>query len=76
MKINNFATRLKELRLANGYTQGCLGEMVGYNKTVICDWETRGKEPKFDMLIKLSQIFKVSSDYLLGITQKTNEKIK
>ncbi len=68
MKTNLFAIRIKELRIKRGYTQTCLGELLGYKKTVICDWETRGKEPKFDVLIKISQIFNVTTDYLLGIS--------
>lgn len=67
MKTNLFSERLKELRIKKKLTQGELGELLGYNKTAICDWETRGKEPRFDVLIKLCNIFKVSSDFLLGI---------
>ena len=77
MKNNKFAERLKNLRVSFGFTQSSLGNMVGYNKTAICDWETRGKEPKFDILIKLAGIFNVSTDFLLGVVdKKSNDKIK
>ena len=70
MKKNTFAERLKELRKGKGYTQEFLGQMMGYNKSAICDWETRGKEPKFDTLIHLADNLDVSTDYLLGVEQK------
>ena len=67
MKKNLFAQRLKETRKNKGYTQDFLAKMLGYNKSAICDWETRGKEPKFDILIELSNILDVTTDYLLGV---------
>ena len=67
MKKNLFAERLKKIRREKGYTQEFLGQMLGYNKSAICDWETRGKEPKYDVLLSLCEILGVSADYLLGI---------
>ena len=74
MSNNKFSERLKQLRKKSGHTQTSLGELLGYNKTAICDWETRGKEPRFDILIKLAGIFNVSTDYLLGV-EKNKENI-
>lgn len=73
MKRNLFAQRLKSRRKGKGYTQEFLGEMLGYNKSVICDWETRDKEPRYDILISLSQILDCTTDYLLGVVD-TNDK--
>lgn len=66
MKNNLFSTRFKETRIKNGYTQELLASEIGYNKSAVCDWETRGKEPCFDVLIKIANILNVSTDYLLG----------
>lgn len=73
MKRNLFAQRLKSRRKEKGYTQEFLGEMLGYNKSAICDWETRDKEPRYDILISLSQILDCTTDYLLGVVD-TNDK--
>ena len=67
MKQNLFSQRLKEARIKNGLTQEQLAKEVGYNKSAICDWETRGKEPNFDILLKLVKILNVSADYLIGV---------
>ena len=67
MKKNLFSKRLKETRKNKGYTQDFLAQMLGYNKSAICDWETRGKEPKFDILIELCNILDVTTDFILGV---------
>ncbi len=64
---NKFAERIKELRLENNLTQKELGEKLGYKKNSVCNWEARGKEPSFDVLLQIAILFKVSTDYLLGL---------
>ena len=58
--------RLKELRKDANLTQEQLAEQLGLKYFNIGDWE-RGKcEPCVNDLIKLSQVFGVSVDYLIG----------
>ena len=66
----DFGKKLKELRLGAGLTQAQLGAMVGVTKSVISFYELQERSPSPDVLIKLSQIFHVSTDYLLGLTTK------
>ena len=47
-------------------TQGRLAEMLGINRENISRWENNVAEPSRDNLIKLADIFKVSTDFLLG----------
>ena len=63
----DFGTRLKELRKQNGLTQQQLAERVGVTKSVIYFYELKERAPSPDVLTKLSYIFHVSTDYLLGI---------
>ena len=63
----DFGTRLKELRKQNGLTQQQLAERVGVTKSVISFYELKERAPSPDVLTKLSYIFHVSTDYLLGI---------
>lgn len=63
----DFGTRLKELRKQNGLTQQQLAERVGVTKSVIPFYELKERAPSPDVLTKLSYIFHVSTDYLLGI---------
>ena len=53
-----------------GLTQAQLGNMIGVTKSVISFYELQERSPSPDVLIKLSQIFHVSTDYLLGLTTK------
>ena len=63
----DFGMRLKELRKQNGLTQQQLAERVGVTKSVISFYELKERAPSPDVLTKLSYIFHVSTDYLLGI---------
>lgn len=65
---NKFAIRVKELRLENNLTQKELADNFGFNRSTISDWETRGREPSYDLLIDVANFFDVSLDYLLGRT--------
>ena len=66
----DFGTKLKELRTNAKLTQAQLGELVGVTKSVISFYELQERSPSPDVLIKLSQVFHVSTDYLLGLTTK------
>lgn len=66
--------RIKELRESHNWTQEELGKMINVQKSAISKYET-GKVPLTDETInKLIDIFKVSSDYLLGITNIKNSE--
>ena len=66
----NFGRRLKSLRLQNNYTQEQLANILGLTKSVISAYENDLRMPSYDILISLSRIFKVSTDYLLGLEKK------
>lgn len=56
---------LKELRTKHGYTQNEIAKMLGISRAAYTNIENGKREPDFDTLNKLSNIFNVSSDYLL-----------
>lgn len=66
----DFGNRLKSLRLQNNYTQEKLAQRLGLTKSVISAYETGLRMPSYDTLISISKIFKVTTDYLLGIDNK------
>lgn len=66
-----FGKRLKFLRKQSGFTQSQLADRIGVTKSVISFYELQERAPSPDVLIKLSGIFHVSTDYLLGI-EKSN----
>lgn len=61
--------RIKELREKKNLTQSELAEMLGFKTyTTVSKWESNDNYPKGRDLKKLSEIFNVTSDYLLGLT--------
>ena len=60
--------RIYELRISFGWTQVQLAQKLGITKQTVSNWENDNIQPSIDMLIKLSKIFNVSTDYLLGLT--------
>lgn len=66
----DFGQRLKELRVQAGMTQLQLAQRMGVTKSVVSFYELQERTPSPDILVKLSGIFKVSTDYLLGLDHR------
>ena len=61
-----FAERLKELRKDKNMTQVQLAEELGVSKGTVAMWEIGKREPNFETLHRLSDIFDKRIDYILG----------
>ena len=61
-----FDERLKSLRKKCRYTQVSLAETLGVSKGTVAMWETGKRTPNFETLIRLSDLFDVRTDYILG----------
>ena len=66
----NFGNRLKTLGIKKKLTQQQLADLLGLTKSVISAYENGLRYPAYDVLIKISRIFKVSTDFLLGVEIK------
>jgi transcriptional regulator with XRE-family HTH domain len=66
----DFGNILKSLRLQNNLTQAQLAQKLGVTKSVVSAYENGIRMPSYDILISISRIFKVTTDYLLGIEHK------
>ncbi len=66
----DFGNTLKTLRLRENMTQAQLAQKLGLTKSVISAYETGLRLPSYDVLIHISKIFKVSTDYLLGVESR------
>ncbi|MCI8342620.1 MAG: helix-turn-helix transcriptional regulator [Firmicutes bacterium] len=62
----NFHNRLKKLRKQKSFTQADVGKYLDYGYTTISNYERGKNEPSFSDLIKLADLFGVSTDFLLG----------
>ena len=60
--------RIYELRMSFGWTQVQLAQKLGVTKQTVSNWENDNIQPSIDMLVKVSKIFNVTTDYLLGLT--------
>lgn len=58
--------RLKEIRQKQNLTQKDVAEMLGISRSSYTNYETGKREPDLTTLSKMSDIFHVSTDYLLG----------
>ena len=60
-----FGKNLSRLRKSARLTQKELAEKLGINVNTFIGYETAGREPKFETLIKIADFFGVSTDELL-----------
>jgi len=67
-----FAERLKEMRAEKGITQIQLSEILGVSKGTVAMWETGKREPNFETLNTLSEIFDKRIDYILGYSNDSS----
>ena len=65
--LTNFSLRLKQLRTAKGMTQCQVAVYVGVSRSVISAYDSDLRYPSYEILIRLSNLFGVSTDYLLGV---------
>ncbi len=68
----DFGNTLKTLRTQHDMTQSQLSKKLGLTKSVISAYENGLRMPSYDVLIAISKLFKVTTDYLLGIENKQN----
>jgi len=59
--------RLKKLRESRRMTHAELAELLGLGVRQISRYESGVNDPTGDVLIKIAEVFNVSTDYLLGI---------
>ncbi|PFZ02726.1 transcriptional regulator [Bacillus pseudomycoides] len=71
-----FGARVKTLRLDRGWSMKQLGEEVSklsgspLPQTTISNWENKGSEPPYNILVFTATALEVSTDYLLGKTEE------
>ena len=64
--------KLRSLRIEKKLTQKQIADRIGLAISAVSSYESGTRYPSYDALVKLARIFHVSTDYLLGITDKRN----
>lgn len=65
---NKIRDRLKELRKEKGYTQKFVAHAINKSETGYASWEQGLAEPCLNDIILICKLYKVTSDYLIGIS--------
>ena len=60
-----FADRITKLRVNKGLSQQQLAQQLGVKRSVVSYYESGDRLPSMDVLIEMSRVFNVSTDYLL-----------
>ena len=58
--------RIQSLRKSRNFTQKQLGEMLYKSESTVRMWELGASEPDAETIRALSQIFNISTDYIIG----------
>ncbi len=65
---------IKDLREDNDFTQEQVAKYLGTSQTMYARYERGANELPIRHLIKLCELYKVSSDYILGVTECIDTK--
>lgn len=57
--------KIFNLRTERGFSQETLGEKLGVSRQSVSKWETDQSVPELDKIVAISDLFEVSTDYLL-----------
>lgn len=64
--VYNLSARLKQLRQEKHLKQEQVALLVGVTKSAVSSWELDMRQPSYEALIRLADLYRVSTDYLLG----------
>lgn len=70
MQLVNMGDKLKTLRIENKMTQKQVADRIGLAISAVSSYESGSRYPSYDVLIKLANMFHVSTDYLLNMTSR------
>ena len=69
-----YVRRIRELREDNDKTQFEFAEILGTSQTMYARYERGANELPVRHLIKLSKLYNVSADYILGLSDDMQER--
>ena len=68
------ADKITELRKKRGWSQEELAEKVDVTRQSVSKWESAQSTPDLDKILKLAEIFEVTTDELLKAEQRFEEE--
>ncbi len=73
--MSDFGERIYQLRNNKNLSQGDLADRLNVSRQTVSKWENGMCMPETEKLVQLSEIFKVSTDYILKGEEGVNEPI-
>jgi len=75
MENKPLSKKLKELREEKGFLQKFVADKIGVRSNTLSGYENGTRSPDPEMIIKLAELYEVSTDYLLGRTNSNRDGI-
>ena len=69
--IFSLSENIRQLRISRGMNQVELAKRIGVTKQCVSNWENDNVLPSVEMLVKIADVFNVSTDHLLGRERKS-----
>lgn len=66
--MESFGIKLKHLRIEKELTQKELSSLLGLTRATVSSYERGALYPSVEVLISICRFFRVSADYMLGLT--------
>lgn len=73
--FSNVGDRIRYLREKANFTQTDLANKLGISRSAVNAWEMSLSSPSIHNIIEMTKIFRVTADYILGITETLNVDI-
>ncbi len=67
---------LKRIRQSKNMSQKEVADLINCSPVVYSRYETGARQPSFDTLVRLAEIFGVTCDELLGVSSETPSSVK
>ena len=72
-KKSKFAVNLAKLRHEKGLSQRQAAKALGLSQALLSHYETDAREPKLDFVVKVSDYYAVTTDFILGRTDERGD---
>lgn len=74
MDENCFARRMRQLRMEKNWSPEECAKLLDIHRSTIVRYEKGDRFPSFQLMVEIARLFMVSTDYLLGLTDRRDEK--
>ena len=73
LKRTKFAENLGNLRRERGLSQRQVAGELGISQALLSHYETDAREPRLEFVVRVSEYYSVTTDYLLGRTMERDD---